>query len=99
MNSLQQIRWNLDGATSGYSQDFVWSLAVRDRRDDELNKFLHILKKEGRCLVIVTDGNDINTIFYLHRDQPSRFAKRTSVPGMGRGQRARSNRSHAEQAR
>ncbi len=70
MSLSPHIQWNLDAITSGYSQDFVWSLVVRSRRDDELNKLLHILKKEGSCLVNITDEKNISTIFYLYISCP-----------------------------
>ena len=74
MNSVITIQWNVDEATSGYSQDFVWSLAVRNRCDEELNELLETLEKEGTCLVEVKDGKDISSLFYFEWEPSSKLA-------------------------
>lgn len=67
MGSVPQIQWNIDEITSGYSKDFIWSLAVRGRRDHELNRLLHFIKETGSCMVVIRDAEDLWTLFLCHR--------------------------------
>ncbi len=67
MGSVPQIQWNIGEITSGYSKNFIWSIAVRSRRDHELNRLLYFIKETGSCMVVVRDAEDLWTLFLCHR--------------------------------
>ncbi len=74
MGSVPQIQWNIDDITSGYSKDFIWSIAVRSRRDHELNRLLYFIKEAGSCMVVVRDAEDLWTLFLCHRPRVRNLA-------------------------
>ncbi len=78
MGSVPQIQWNIDEITSGYSKDFIWSLAVRSRRDHELNRLLHFIKETGSCMVVIRDAEDLWTLFLCHRPRVRNLATKAS---------------------
>ena len=78
MGSVPQIQWNVDEITSGYSKDHIWSLAVRTRRDHELNRLLHFIKETGSCMVVIRDAEDLWTLFLCHRPRDRKMATQAS---------------------
>jgi hypothetical protein len=74
MGSVPQIQWNLNEITSGYTKDFIWSLAVRTRGDHELDRFLYFIKETGSCMVVIRDSDDLWTLFLCHGKRNRRLA-------------------------
>lgn len=74
MGSVPQIQWNIDEITSRYSKKFIWAIAVRSRRDHELNRLLYFIKETGSCMVVVRDSEDLWTLFLCHRSRVRNLA-------------------------
>jgi len=63
MDALHEIVWSVEEPTEGLPSPFVWGLAVRTRRNEELTRLLDVLEIDGTCNVVVFDRNGYETIF------------------------------------
>jgi hypothetical protein len=66
MGTTPQIQWDISEVTEGQHKNLTWVLTVREQTDEELNRFLHMLKEQEKVMVIVRDPEDMWTLF-IHK--------------------------------
>ena len=58
-----EIVWSVEEPTEGLNPYFVWGMAVRTRRNEELTRLLDVLEINGVCNVVVFDALGRETLF------------------------------------
>jgi hypothetical protein len=72
-----EIVWSVDEPTEGLNPYFVWGMAVRTRRNEELTRLLDVLEINGVCNVVVFDTVGRETLFPC--ELPSRQLAETAL--------------------